>query len=104
PRRLEIEAEQKEQQQSTEFGEIQSGFDVGDDAQAPRADHHSRSQIAQHGAQLGALKQRNQHHGGEQKNCGLFDYMHGGRPAITAPPPASPPPTSPPPCPHPPPP
>ena len=73
PRRLELEPDQEQQQHDAELGDVQGRLDIADHGEPPRPDQHARGEIAQHRAQLEALEERHQQHGGEEENRCLVE-------------------------------
>ncbi len=72
PRRLELESDQEQQQHHAQLGDVQRGFGVADEAEAPRADDRARGEIAEHRAQLQPPEQRDDDHRRTQKDGGLL--------------------------------
>jgi len=78
--RLQLEADEEEQQHYTELGELQGGLHFTNHAEAPGADQHAGTKVAEHGPELQATEQRHEQHRGEKKYCCLFKEVHGGGP------------------------
>ncbi len=74
---LQLEAHEEKQEHHAELGELQSGFDLPDHAEAEGADQHAGAEIAEHRAELQALEERHEQHRGEEKNGSLFEEVHG---------------------------
>ena len=73
PRGLELEPDQEQEQHHAELRDMQGGLDIADHGKPRRSDQHPRGEIAQHRAQLEALEERHQQHGGEEKNRCLVE-------------------------------
>ena len=58
PRRLQLQADDEQQQHHAEFGEVQDGLDVVDQAEHRWPDHDARREIAKHRAELQPAEQR----------------------------------------------
>ena len=76
PRRLQLEADRKQQHHDAELGEMQDAFDVGDDTQTPGTDDRARRQVTEHGTELEAAKERHRNHGRGEKYRDLRSQRH----------------------------
>ena len=63
-RRLQLQADDEQQQHHAQFGKVQGGFDLADEAEHARTDQDAGNQIAQHRAQAQAFEQR---HGDDRR-------------------------------------
>ena len=71
--RVELQADEEEQQHHAELGELQHRLRIRDQAQAPGADDHAGDQIAEHRAQAQATKQRHGDHAGREIHQRLLE-------------------------------
>ena len=74
--RLEFEADDEQQQNDAELGEVKDRLLVVDQVQRPRPHDHPRQHVAQHRAQSGPLGQRDDDHGGGEKDRNLSEKRH----------------------------
>lgn len=77
PRRLQFEADQKQQQHHAELGEVQDVFDTGNDSEAPRTDDRARNQIAQHRSKTELIEQGDRDYRRAKKYRRFFNEAHG---------------------------
>ena len=76
PAWLEFEADHEQQQHHAELADVEEMLAVLRKAEAVRADHQSGGEIAEHRAQLRALEQGHEQHGGGEEQRGFLE--HGG--------------------------
>jgi hypothetical protein len=75
--RVELQAEQEQQQHDAEFGELQHRVRIRDQPQAPRPDRHTRDEVAEHRAQSEPLEQWNGDHACRQVDESLLEKTVG---------------------------
>ena len=71
PVRLELEADDEEQEHHAELGEGADRLRLADQLKAPRSDGDSSEQISRHRAQAEAMRRHHRHHGGCEIDRGL---------------------------------
>src|SRR3990170_2335109 len=74
--RLELEADQEQEEHDAELGEVQHALAVLDEAERVRPDGDPRHQVAEDGAELEALEQRHRHARGGQEDDRLLQERH----------------------------
>ena len=67
PRRLHLEPDHEQEHHDAELGDMQDRLRIGEQPQSERADGEAGGEIAEHGAEAGALEQRNRDHGRAQE-------------------------------------
>jgi hypothetical protein len=82
PLRLELQADEEEEQHHAELGKVQHRVRIGDEAEAPGSDRHAGGEIAEHRAEADALEDRHGDHAGGEVDQGLLQksvIFHMGR-------------------------
>ena len=64
--RIELQADDEQHEDDAELGEVQDGLDVAHQAEPERADQAAGEQVAEHGAESQAARERHEHHRGRQ--------------------------------------
>ena len=92
--RLQFQADDEQQEDDAELREMEDLLLVVDQVQRPGSHDHARQHIAQHRAQSGSPGERNDDHGGGEKDRDLFEKSHlctpSSRSAPAVPPSSSP--------------
>jgi hypothetical protein len=75
-RRLQLEANDKQQHHDSQFGEMHNALDLADDAEARWANDDTGRQISEHGAHFEVSKKRHEDNSCCKKNSGLREKAH----------------------------
>ena len=78
-RRLQLQADDEQQQHDAELGDLREPADVADQVQAPWADDQARGDVAEDRGQAHQAKQRHRDDGGGQQDRGFGQGDHGRR-------------------------